>query len=493
MNRTFFAVSPDGRRLAVTGRDVGTATSPSAIYVGTIDFLSPVRLAGTDDASQPFWSPDGREIAFLANGKLMKIEATAARPPDLGRAGLPRWHVEPDGVILFGSRAGIFSVPAEGGKPTPLTTPDAAELGHFWPRFLPDGRHFLYLAWASEGTSHALMAGSLDSKDKKRVMSIDSNAAFTSGYLLFRRESSIYAQPFDPVGLALSGEQTRLADGMPHNLGTGRGPFEVSDNGVLAYYRDLTDQTATASGDIAIEREWQLAWVNRTGQDQRAAGKPGVYRGGELSPDGTRIAVHRHDPKGGDVWVIEPGGTETRITFDASQDNSNPVWSPDGLRITYASLRKGKWGLYQAASDGSGQEEPLLESEVPKAPLQWSPDGQYLLFWVRNPSPRTTCGSGPWPTRKRGRSFTRTRASGTGRSRGTASGSRIRPRSPPGRKSTCSHFQPAAADGRFLPMLRVLRREPRLVATGRDGAGRPTSCSIFLSAHLQPCPECCSR
>jgi Tol biopolymer transport system component len=110
----------------------------------------------------------------------------------------------------------------------------------------------------------------------------------------------------------------------------------------------------------------------------------GAYRGFDVSPDGKRIAVHKHDSNSGDIFVIEPRGSVTRLTFDASRHNSSPVWSPDGKWIVYSSLQKGKWGLYRTLSDASGMEELLYDSELPKGPLSWSPDGKRLVFWVKD-------------------------------------------------------------------------------------------------------------
>jgi Tol biopolymer transport system component len=130
--------------------------------------------------------------------------------------------------------------------------------------------------------------------------------------------------------------------------------------------------------------DWQWAWVSRAGQQLNAVGPPGLYRGGEASPDGKRVAVHRHDAAGGDIWVLEPNGAVTRLTFDATHHNSTPIWSPDGTRIVYSALKNGKWGLYQTLSDGSGTAELLVESDQPKVPMSWSSDSKRIVYMMQD-------------------------------------------------------------------------------------------------------------
>jgi len=379
-----FAVSPDGRTIAFVARRA--TGDPWFIFVRPVGGVVPQELAGTEDASQPFWSSDGRSIGFVAGTRLKKVEASGGPPQELCNA--PdfvggTWNSK--GVIVFGSAQGLFRVAAEGGTPEAVTKVDKTESGHFWPRFLPDGQRYIYTAWSAQASGRSIVAGTLDSKDRTRVISAESNAAFTEpGYLVFSRGTAIYAQSFDRQKLTVSGEPVRLADDVVYDTGNGRSHFALSQNGVLAYFfnRNIAVAGGGAQSDMG---EWQLSWVSRTGQILESLGPSGAYRGVDVSPDTKRIAVHRHDPKGGDIWVIEPRGSETHLTFDASRHNSMPVWSPDGSRIVYASLQKGKWGLYQTLSSGSGTEELLFESEVLKAPMSWSPDGKRLLFWVQDP------------------------------------------------------------------------------------------------------------
>ena len=358
------------------------------MFVRPVGAVTPQRLPGTDNATQPFWSADSRWIGFVAGGKLKRVEASGGPPQEIcDTAAFSGGTWNREGIILFGSPQGLYRVAAEGGKPEAVTTLDAAENGHFWPHFLPDGRHYLYTAWSGQAPNRAIVAGMLDSKEKTRVVAAASNAVYADpGYVIFHREAAVYAQAFDAGTQVVSGEPVRVADEVTFDGATGRGDFSVSQNGVLAYhYLAGGMMSAGAGSPVSDLGEWQLAWVGRSGQVLEVAGPPGAYRGVEPSPDGRRIAVHRHDANGGDVYVIEPRGSQTRLTLDAAQHSSGPIWSPDGSKIAYASLRSGKWGLYQTLSSGSGTEELLFESDLAKAPMSWSPDAKRIVFWVAEP------------------------------------------------------------------------------------------------------------
>jgi eukaryotic-like serine/threonine-protein kinase len=377
-----FAVSPDGRLIAFVAR--GGAQDPNTIYVRRLASVAPQRLPGTEDAAQLFWSADSHSIAFVSAGKLKKVEATGGPPQEICDAVTlmgADWNT--DGTIVFGTPQGLMRVSAQGGKPQPLTTIESTESGHYWPRFLPDGRRVLYLAWSGQSGGRAIFAASLDSKEKSKVMAAESKVAYAdAGYLVFRRESAVYAQHFNPKTLALSGEPVRIADGVTSTGSNGQGDFSVAPTGTMLYY---FGSAGPGNGPQTDTADWQLAWVGRTGDQGETPGPPGPYRGIEVSPDGTRIAVHRHESTGGDVFVIEPRGAVTRLTFDAARHSSMPIWSPDGTHVVYSSMQKGKWGLYQTLSNGSGTEQLLIESDLPKAPMSWSPDGKRLVYWVQDP------------------------------------------------------------------------------------------------------------
>ena len=375
-----FDISPDGRSLVFATRvNFG---DPFVLYVRPLGSVTPQKLAGTEGADLPFWSADGRSIGFIAAGKLKKIEATGGPPQDICEATSFQggaWNLE--GTIVFGTPSGLFRVSAQGGKPESITSLGQEETGHFWPRFLPDGRRFLYTVWTGQAAKRAVYVGTLGSKEKTRVLAAESNVSYAEpGYLVFQRENTVYAQAFQAGKLALTGEPVRLADEVAYGS-NGQGSFAVSPTGVLVYFQGGGAIGGAGSTETA---DWQLAWIDRGGRMAETVGPPGPYRGLEVSPDGKRVAVHRHEAAGGDIWVIEPRGSVTRLTFDASHHNSMPVWSPDGNRIVYSALQKGKWGLYQTLSSGSGKEELLFESESPKAPMSWSPDGKRIVFWVQD-------------------------------------------------------------------------------------------------------------
>jgi Tol biopolymer transport system component/predicted Ser/Thr protein kinase len=390
-NPSNFAISPDGRKLAFVARQnnqgAGGADSTWYLYIRPIGAVTSQRLAGTEGATQPFWSADSRSIAFAAEGKLKRVEASGGPPQEICEAGSfngGTWNG--NGTILFGSTQGVQRVPAEGGKPQAITHIAESDSGHWWPHFLPDGRHFLYTAWSAQPGGRSIMAGTIDSPDQKtKVLPAGSNAGYAEpGYLVFHRDEAVYAQSFNVGKLSVSGEPLRVANEISYDTGNGRGDFSVARSGALAYFYTSNISASPASG-LGELSEWQYSWMSRTAQILESVGPPGVYRGVNVSPDTKRVAVHRHDTNGGDIIVFEPRGSDTRLTLDASQHNSMPIWSPDGSQIVFASLRNGKWGLYQTLSTRSGSQQLLYESDVPTAPMSWSPDGKRIVFWVQDP------------------------------------------------------------------------------------------------------------
>jgi len=369
-------LSPDGTKLAFTARN----KSNILLYVRPLTSLTAQALPGTEDSMYPFWSPDSREVAFFAGGKLKKINASGGPPQNIcdvinGRGGA--WSKE--GVIVFTPSATqpLFRVPASGGTPEPASKMnfDKGENSHRWPSFLPDGKHFLYWARNSRGQQeHVLYVGELGSLQAKPLMKSESMAVYASGYLLFMRDQTLMAQPFDPRRIELSGEPAPFAEHVAINGGTGRPLFAVSDNGALVYQ----------SGEIT--GGWDLLWLTRDGKKTGSVAQADRYFNPALSPDGTRLAVTIFSGLGtGDIWIFDlKRGTNTRLTFGPSLQQA-PVWTPDGKTIFYSSTAKGPPHIYAKAADGSGSERTVSEgNDLVEFPWSFSPDGRYLAYERRD-------------------------------------------------------------------------------------------------------------
>lgn len=380
LSQADIALSPDGQTMALVLRPEAQGTA--SLYVRRVGAVAFQRLGGTDDATQPFFSPDSRFIAFVAGGRLKKVSVLGGAPQDIAEAqGFSGGAWNREGIILFGSAKGLLRVSAEGGKPAAVTTIDAQETGHYWPGFLPDGRRFLYLAWSGQAANRAVFVGKLDSKEKTKLLAAESNAAYAApGYVLFHREASLFAQPFDAGKLALRGDPVHVADQVATSSANGRGNFDVSQNGVLLYYQGTVNVAAGRGGTVG---NFQLGWVDRSGRALADAGETGTFGDFDLSPDGKLIAITRQDPgsPGADIWVTDwqRAGNSTRLTLDPA-DDINPVWSPDGTRVAFTTYRKGNADIYVKNANGVGAETPLLESSNDEIVEDWSKDGRYIAY-----------------------------------------------------------------------------------------------------------------
>jgi Tol biopolymer transport system component len=372
------ALSPDGTRLAFVARD---SSGKNLLWIRPLDSLVAQALSGTENPSFPFWSPDGRSIGFFADGKLKKIDASGGPPQTLCDAPVARggsWSTE--GVILFSPVVDgpLYRVSASGGLSTAVTRLDASrgESSHRWPFFLPDGRHFLYLV-VNFGSSRGdpekmgIYVRSLDSKEEKFVVAAKSTLAYAPpGYLLFRRERNLVAQAFDAKSFRIAGEPFPVAENIQYFPQTSSALFSASENGLLVW------------GPESASVLSRLVWLDRSGREIGSLGTEGDLANPRISPDGARVALDITDHQTGnvDVWIYQStGGVATRLTSDPSLD-AGPIWSPDGERIAFMSLRHSHPDLYQKSSSGAGSEESIIQSERTKYPTDWSPDGKFILF-----------------------------------------------------------------------------------------------------------------
>jgi Tol biopolymer transport system component len=373
------SISPDGKNIADS---VLSDTGPYMLWVRSLEHQSPRFLPGTEGATQMFWSPDGRFIGFFAGGQLKKVDISGVSlqslcdASSLGMGGT--WNE--GGVIVFAPTLNgpLFSVPASGGTPVQVTELDRShqELSHRYPVFLPDGRHFLYTAISAKADERQVVyAGSLDTKDRKRLINSVTKAVFAPpNHVLFARDGILIAQRFDPRRLDLTGDPFPVAEGIGPNPGSSTA-FAASYTGVVAY----------KSGAIPGVVVGRLEWLDRAGRKLAQVGPPATYWAPTLSPDVKRVAVHREEGAR-DLWIFDLGrGTNSRLTSDAGTEDS-PVWSPEGNRIVFSSSRAGHNDLYMKSSAGTGQEELLLASDYDKVPDDWSRDGRFLLYTQSDPN-----------------------------------------------------------------------------------------------------------
>jgi serine/threonine protein kinase/Tol biopolymer transport system component len=367
------ALSPDGRTLAFVANPAG---SRPLVWIRALDSLTAVPLAGTEDALHPFWSPDGRSLAFFTPRSLKRVEVSGGTPQRLceavaGRGGA--WSRE--GVILFAnsSPSPIFRVPDTGGEPQQATDLDVAhgEDRHRYPFFLPDGRRFLFWARTPGRDYTGIYVASLDSRKARLVVRSEAMGQYAApGYLLTVHGGMLVAHYFDEKSAQVRGNPIRLAESLLTGNPPGYAPFTVSGTNALAY-----------SSPYAKSR--QLAWFDRSGRRLGNVGEAGDYSTPRLSPDGKRIAVAaREESKTDtDIWIFDSTREAwSRLTFDPGSERA-PLWSPDGSRIVFDSGSKGVLDLYETPSSGSGGEPRLVvHSSGDKFPTDWTRDGRFLVY-----------------------------------------------------------------------------------------------------------------
>jgi serine/threonine protein kinase/Tol biopolymer transport system component len=364
-------LSPDGTSIAfaATGAD-----GKAALWVRPMNTLEAHILPGTEDAIFPFWAPNGHALGFFANGKLKTIDldggtAQVVTDAQLGRGGA--WG--PDDIILYSANpvSAMMRVSASGGSPVALTKIDVTQhTSHRWPFFLPDGKHFLYLAMnhdPARAANNTLYYASIDGRDNRALFRSQSNAVYAAGYLLFARGDVLMAQPFDPANGKLSGEPQSLAKGVMNDVSTWHMDVSASGDGLLVF-------GSAGSADL------ELVWMDRNTKQTSTIGEKFTnLQFANISPQGDRVAL-QIDAGVNDIWVLDLSrGVRTRLTFGPIA-NTSPVWSPDGKWIAYTSNRVGRFGLYRKHADGSGGEEILFSDDQQCLASSWSPDGKYLIY-----------------------------------------------------------------------------------------------------------------
>jgi serine/threonine protein kinase len=370
-----FQLSPNGRMLAFSATEGGSRQ----IWLRPIDSLLARVLPGTEDATYMFWSPDSTLLGFFASGKLKKIALSGGPPQTLcdaadGRGGT--WNS--DSVIVFtpGPGAAIARVSAAGGTPAFVTKLSAPDELHRYPSFLPDGNHFLFLRTNVGPQINGIYVGSLDGTAPVRILPDESSALYAPsdtpsqpGNLLFRREGTLMAQPFDPSAARTTGDAFPVAEHVGVSGNTNFAEFSASQNGVLAH----------AEGGLNAGQLRELVWTDRGGKRLGVAGQPGLINYLSLSPDEHKVAFALGVVAGdkSDLWLLDLArGVPTRFTF-RSGTTLDGVWSPDGARIVYQSDNT---SFYVKPANGAGNEEMLLKTGINARPTDWSRDGKFVVY-----------------------------------------------------------------------------------------------------------------
>jgi len=366
--------SPDGSRVAFVGH---RKDDRQTLWVRPIGALEARELAGTDGARMPFWSPDGRFLAFFADGKLKKIDASGGPPETLADAPAPSggsWGT--NGAIVFVPHDydGLFRVSARGGpveRVTPLSPGDEA---HRWPVVLPDGDHVLFLVDANQTEGHWMALTSLSSRKITHLANAISNFAFAPpDRVLYVKSGSLVAQRLDLDGAKLAGDPEPVGESILPIGENHRFDFSVSASGLLLYQ----------SADPNVE----FFWLDRTGRRLQSVGGAGRYGLFEISPDGTRAAFEKLDADGRNenVWTLDLArGIASRVTSGKAADFS-PVWMPDGRTIVFSSLRSGVNGdIYSTSASGGGEDRKVFAAPIAGASAATvSPEGKTLVYGTR--------------------------------------------------------------------------------------------------------------
>ena len=368
-----FAISADGRRIVF----VGTREGQAPLWLRSLDAISSRPLPGTEAARFPFWSPDGRAIAFYAEAQLKRFDIDTGSVRPLANAPLflgGTWGR--DGTILFVPDASgrIFRVSANGGETVAVTRLEPGQLSHHFPHFLPDGRHFLYGSTGGP-SGRGVWVGNIDGTRPHRLLDAYTHAVYSTGHLLFARQNALVAQPFDLRNLEMGGEPFPLVDRVATFGFAGARVVALSaaPAGPVAY--------RVAAASETEEPRFQFTWFDRAGQKVGTVAEGVAPLNPSLSADERRVAFFN----GGDIWFVDlRRSLLSRFTIGPSVDFA-AVWSPDDSKIAFSSNSRGAYDLYLKSPTGAGREELLLATEYHKAPNDWSPDGEILVYRAFDP------------------------------------------------------------------------------------------------------------
>jgi DNA-binding winged helix-turn-helix (wHTH) protein/Tol biopolymer transport system component len=396
------AMTPDGSELVV----VLTRGGRSQLYARALDRFDAAPLAGTEGATEPFVSPDGRWIGFFADGKLKKVPVGGGAPVTLCEAKVPlgaSWG--DDGTIVFAHAEGegLFRVPATGGTPERLTSLDTVkgEIGHWWPEVLPGSAIVVFTIWPTAGLDQARLAVAPLKPGAGPPRTLLAGATYgryaPTGHLVFLRKSRLMAARIAPRTGDLQGAAVGVLDGVTVDWFRGAAQLAFSQSGALAYLPGTHEVPAHA-----------VVAVARDGKEEPIPLPSRPFMNLDAVPDGSRVAFTIHEGTGSELWVADlPRHALTRLTFEAH--NIEPAISSDGRRLAFASSRNGPMNLYAVDTDGSGAVERLISSPLNQYPDAFSPDGRFLAYVECSPETGTDLWVLPFTSAREPRPLLRTR------------------------------------------------------------------------------------
>ena len=371
---TYPAITDDGRTVAYAARQ---GSDEPMLYLRDLNSFEARVAPGSTGAKQPFFSPDGKWIAFFAQGQLQKAEVAGGSPIKLADAPVAyggTWS--DDNTILYVPTlgSGLLRIPASGGTPEVLTKVDGAAAGyaHSYPQILPGGRAVLFNIWGGAQQQGGAVL-SLASRTWESVLPVGDGRVpsfdpLTGRILIGDAAADLRAAPFDPARPARTSAGALVLSNVYYDV-------ENESSGWLAI-----SKTGAAVYVPANPAKSTLVWVDREGNAEPAGAEPlskaqGHYREVDLSPDGAKAIVRY----GNDLWIHDlRRGTRTLLVAGAT--SLFAVWSSDGTRVIFASRRGGDWDIYSQPADGSGLAEVLLKRPGDQFPYSVSADGHVLFY-----------------------------------------------------------------------------------------------------------------
>jgi serine/threonine-protein kinase len=372
-----FALDPTGTVLVVEAVEEGMRR----LYARNFGDLALRALPGTEEARQPFFSPDGAWVGFFRDLKLMKAPIGGGAVLALAEiGGNPRgasWAADGSIIVAPSQTSGLVRIPDRGGAPSTLTRLDKAhgEYSHRWPDVLPGGAWAIFTVGFEDASfdEARIEAVSLTSGERRVVLAGAGFARYLApGQLVFVRGGRLHKVAFDPGSLTTRGAPEVVLDGIRYDWRNGGTHLSVAASGVLVY----TPGTPSPS-------EHALSWIDRAGRLTRAVDTPRPFRDPRVSPDGRRVAVAVGSSTESDLWLVDGNGTYSRLSFGVTPHR--PAWTPDGTRITVGAQKQGVWRLLSIAADGGGEPAVLFEGPNRVYPDGWSPDGRLLVFQESRP------------------------------------------------------------------------------------------------------------